>query len=92
LPGSDVYAGLTLRYVPTEDLETDFNVPYDRVEDGAWTYGITGLWNYGPMGLRAYGITGLYAIHERVALKAEANIDNDADADVSLLAGVRLAL
>ena len=74
LPGSDVYAGLTLRYVPTEDVGTDFNVLYDRVEDGAWTN----------------GIPGLYAIHERVAIKAEANIDNDAD--VSLLAGVRLAL
>ena len=61
LPGSGVYAGLTLRYVPTEDVETDFNVPYDRVEDGAWTS----------------GITGLYAIHEHVALKAETAIDND---------------
>ena len=69
-----MYAGLTFRYVPTENVETDFNVLYERMEDGAWTY----------------GIRGLYAIHERVALKAEANIDNDAD--VSLLAGVRLAL
>ncbi len=69
-----VYAGLSLRYLATEDLETDLNVLYDRIEDGAWTY----------------GLTGLYAVHEHVALKAEAAIDNDAD--VGLLAGVRLAL
>jgi hypothetical protein len=69
-----VYAGLTLRYLATEDLETDLNVTYDRVENGAWTY----------------GVTGLYAIHENVALKADAAIDNDTN--VGLLAGVRLSL
>ena len=69
-----VYAGLTLRYLALEDLETDLNVTYDRVENGAWTY----------------GVTGLYAIHENVALKADAAIDNDTN--LGLLAGIRLSL
>jgi hypothetical protein len=69
-----VYAGLSLRYLATEDFEADLNVIYDRIENGAWTY----------------GVTGLYAVHENVALKGEAAIDNDTD--VALLAGIRIAL
>lgn len=69
-----VYAGLSLRYLATQDFEADLNVIYDRIEDGAWTY----------------GATGLYAIHENVALKGEATIDNDSD--IALLAGIRVAL
>lgn len=69
-----VYSGLTLRYLATDALETDLFVTYDRIESGAWTY----------------GLTGLYAVHENVALKGEAGIDNDSD--VALLGGVRLAM
>jgi hypothetical protein len=69
-----VYTGLTLRYLATEALETDLFVSYDRVDTGAWTY----------------GLTGLYALHENVALKGEAAINDDSD--VALLAGIRLAM
>jgi hypothetical protein len=69
-----VYTGLSLRYLATKELETDFNVLYDRIEDGSWTY----------------SLTGLYSIHENVALKGEAGIDNDSD--IALLAGIRVAL
>lgn len=69
-----VYAGLTLRYLASDELETDIFATYDRIESGAWTY----------------GVTGLYAVHENVALKGEAAIDNDSD--VALLGGIRLAM
>ncbi len=69
-----VYTGLSLRYLATKELETDLNVLYDRIENGSWTY----------------SLTGLYSIHENVALKGEAGIDNDSD--VALLAGIRVAL
>ena len=69
-----VYTGATLRYLATKDLETDFGVTYDHVSSTNWTY----------------ALTGLYAIHENVALKGEAAIDNDSD--VGLLGGVRLAM
>jgi hypothetical protein len=63
-----------LRYLASDELETDIFATYDRIESGAWTY----------------GVTGLYAVHENVALKGEAAIDNDSD--VALLGGIRLAM
>lgn len=69
-----VYSGVTLRYLAMEDLETDLNVLYSYIESSSWSY----------------SLTGLYAIHENVALKGEAAIDNDAD--VALLGGVRFSL
>lgn len=69
-----VYAGATLRYLVAEDLETDLNVFYSHVDDSNWSY----------------SLTGLYAVHENVALKADAAINNDSD--VGLLGGVRLAM
>ena len=69
-----VYTGLTLRYLALADLETDLNVTYDRIDTGSWTY----------------SATALYAVHENVALKGDAGIDDNGD--VGLLAGVRLSL
>jgi hypothetical protein len=69
-----VYTGLTLRYLALEDLETDLNVTYDRIDTGSWTY----------------SATALYAVHENVALKGDAGINDNGD--VGLLAGVRLSL
>lgn len=69
-----VYAGASLRYLALDELETDFNVLYENVNSGAWTF----------------SGTALYAVHEHVALKADAGITDEAD--VILLAGVRLAL
>jgi len=69
-----VYTGLTLRYLALEDLETDLNVTYDRITTGSWSY----------------SGTALYAVHENVALKGDAGINDNGD--VSLLAGIRLSL
>lgn len=69
-----VYAGASLRYLALDELETDFNVLYENVNSGVWTF----------------SGTALYAVHEHVALKADAGITDEAD--VILLAGVRLAL
>ena len=69
-----VYTGLTLRYLALKDLETDLNVTYDRINTGSWTY----------------SGTVLYAVHENVALKGDAGINDNGD--VGLLAGVRLSL
>lgn len=69
-----VYAGLTLRYLALDDLETDLNVTYDRINTGSWTY----------------SATALYAVHENVALKGDAGINDNSD--VALLAGIRLSL
>lgn len=69
-----VYAGASLRYLVTKEFEADLNVLYDRIEDGEWSY----------------SLTGLYAVHENVALKTEAGMNDDSD--VSLLGGVRLAM
>jgi|GEM_PF-2014283 hypothetical protein len=69
-----VYTGLTLRYLALKDLETDLNVTYDRINTGSWTY----------------SGTVLYAVHENVALKGDAGINDNGD--VGLLAGIRLSL
>ena len=69
-----VYAGGTLRYLAAKDLETDLNIEWDRISTGSWTY----------------GLVALYAIHENVALKAGADINNSSD--VALTAGVRVAM
>lgn len=58
-----VYAGLVLRYLAMEELETDLSVTYDYIESSDWTY----------------ALTGLYAVHENVALKGEVGIDNDSN-------------
>ena len=69
-----VYTGLTLRYLATQELETDLYVLYDHIETTTWSY----------------GLTGLYKVHENVALKGEAAINDDTD--IALLAGVRIAM
>lgn len=69
-----VYTGVTLRYLATQELETDLYVLYDHVQNTTWTY----------------GLTGLYKVHENIALKGEAAIDDDTD--IALLAGVRIAM
>jgi hypothetical protein len=69
-----VYTGLTLRYLATQDLETDIYALYDHVQSTTWTY----------------GLTGLYKVHENIALKGEAAINDDTD--IALLAGVRFAM
>lgn len=58
-----VYSGVTLRYLATDDLETDLNVLYSHINSNEWNY----------------SVTGLYAIHTNVALKAEAGIDKDSN-------------
>lgn len=69
-----VYSGLTLRYLATQDFETDLYALYDHVQSTTWTY----------------GLTGLYKVHENIALKGEAAINDNTD--VALLAGVRIAM
>jgi hypothetical protein len=58
-----VYTGLTLRYLALEDLETDLNVTYDRINTGSWTY----------------SGTALYAVHENLALKGDVGINDNSD-------------
>ncbi len=58
-----MYAGGTVRYLATEDLETDLDIAWDRIDTGNWTY----------------GATALYAVHKYVALKGSAQINKDSD-------------
>lgn len=58
-----MYAGGTVRYLATEDLETDLDITWDRISTGNWTY----------------GATALYAVHKHIALKGSAQINKDSD-------------
>jgi len=73
--GADrIYAGTGVRYLAMEDLEVDGTILYQDQDKAVWTY----------------SGTALYAVHENVALKGEAGIDNNSN--VILTAGIRLAM
>jgi hypothetical protein len=66
--GSDngMYAGVGLRYLFTDEIETNLDITWSRITTGDWQY--TG--------------TAFYAVAENVALKAGVGIDDESDVNV----------
>jgi hypothetical protein len=66
--GSDngMYAGVGLRYLFTDEIETNLDITWSRITTGDWQY--TG--------------TAFYAIAENVALKAGVGIDDESDVNL----------
>jgi opacity protein-like surface antigen len=66
--GSDngVYAGVGVRYLFTDDIETNLDITWSRVTTGDWNY--TG--------------TAFYALAENVALKAGVGINDESDVNL----------
>lgn len=61
-----VYAGVGLRYLFTDEIETNLDITWSRITTGDWQY--TG--------------TAFYAIAENVALKAGVGIDDESDVNL----------
>jgi hypothetical protein len=61
-----VYAGVGLRYLFTDEIETNLDITWSRITTGDWNY--TG--------------TAFYAIAENVALKAGVGIDDESNVNL----------